>query len=596
MPDLRLDAWATSGTGTDADPFLIPAAAVNAAMAVDGTGIFVPPKRFRSSGPLVGTGDNGSLIGVGRASVIEYAQAGATILTIRHATDYLTNENERVGWTIEGITFDGGGLSAFAFEPKNVSNSKFCNLWFVNVALGANEYAVRTRRFLCNQCDSWRFDADESTAGQAPRNAIYLGYYADHPSGLGGDSYCTQCTFQNLYANRLTGTVYTFGQIFGATFIGSGSERCNRAMFTDGFHCFDMLFLACDMEANPVVTPTAPMVDGEPTHSYFDGSRSTWISCYSGETRLRFPATSFHNKITGGAWSTIQDDGERNEFDGVETPGYVITGSGYQKGRVVKRARFVLYDSERPHIVAGWGGAGEVQGYAPLVVRNTYDGTGGNVNALSLAILRVCAYNRATALGVAFGQAGLSPTSFSAERYGDAIIVAPGTSRVILGNEANPATAAVHDGVMWVGTQTFQGVRTLSGSGTASPAIIGDASAPTSLNVFANGTGVATVNLVLNGNIAGFVSMSNDALHIAPYGDYAPTDGASFTNIATLRIDRYTSEVHAPAKLSAAGNFAVNGKTPAAPPTLNAAATDAATTQALVNQLRAALINNGLAV
>jgi hypothetical protein len=197
---------------------------------------------------------------------------------------------------------------------------------------------------------------------------------------------------------------------------------------------------------------------------------------------------------------------------------------------------------------------------------------------------------------VAFGQAGLSPTSFSAERYGDAIIVAPGTSRVILGNEANPSTAAVHDGVMWVGTQTFQGVRTLSGSGTSAALRVGDGSAPTSANVLANGTGVAALNLALNGNINGYVAMTSDAMYIGSLGDYAPPDGAAYTNLANIRFDRSTNELATPAALKVGGNVGFNGTAPIAKPALNAAATDAATTQALVNQLRAALINYGLAV
>lgn len=44
------------------------------------------------------------------------------------------------------------------------------------------------------------------------------------------------------------------------------------------------------------------------------------------------------------------------------------------------------------------------------------------------------------------------------------------------------------------------------------------------------------------------------------------------------------------------GNFGANGKGPQTAVTVNAAATDAATTMALANQLRAALIACGLCV
>jgi hypothetical protein len=45
---------------------------------------------------------------------------------------------------------------------------------------------------------------------------------------------------------------------------------------------------------------------------------------------------------------------------------------------------------------------------------------------------------------------------------------------------------------------------------------------------------------------------------------------------------------------SIAGNFACNGVTPVANPTVNAACTDLASVIALVNQLRTALINTGI--
>jgi hypothetical protein len=48
-------------------------------------------------------------------------------------------------------------------------------------------------------------------------------------------------------------------------------------------------------------------------------------------------------------------------------------------------------------------------------------------------------------------------------------------------------------------------------------------------------------------------------------------------------------------RVGAAGELHFSGGTPVAKPTLPAAATDAATTQALANAIRTALINNGLA-
>jgi hypothetical protein len=98
---------------------------------------------------------------------------------------------------------------------------------------------------------------------------------------------------------------------------------------------------------------------------------------------------------------------------------------------------------------------------------------------------------------------------------------------VILGNDANPATAAVHNGVMWVGTQTFQGLKTLSGSGAAAAAVVGDGTAPTSLNILANGAGVAAVNFILNGAATGYAATTPDALYLGNYNDYAPTNGAA---------------------------------------------------------------------
>lgn len=64
-------------------------------------------------------------------------------------------------------------------------------------------------------------------------------------------------------------------------------------------------------------------------------------------------------------------------------------------------------------------------------------------------------------------------------------------------------------------------------------------------------------------------------------------------NIVTQNTVRATYSV---AGLKVLNGFGCNGKTPQAAVTVNAAATDAASTQALVNQLRALLIANGIAI
>jgi hypothetical protein len=92
-----------------------------------------------------------------------------------------------------------------------------------------------------------------------------------------------------------------------------------------------------------------------------------------------------------------------------------------------------------------------------------------------------------------------------------------------------------------------------------------------------------------------------------PNGTAAATQAAddSSTKIASTAFvqqeisnDTTKSPVAGPGSSQAftVGNFGCNGKTPQAAYSVNAAATDPATTMALVNQLRAALIANGIAV
>lgn len=416
-----------TGAGTDADPYVGWQATLEAmddgGCVVFTSGVFETDEDDRG---LVMTQDAFSMIGRGKATVLRCPVAGATVLTIRHATDYLTTTNERTGWTVRGFMFDGGGQAACGFEPKNVNNSSFADLAFRNLATGSGKWAVRTRRFLANVCQGWRVDANDSESGQAPTNGVYLGY--DEP-GMTGDNFCTVCDFSALYIDGLTGTALQFGQVFGAVFVAGGIERCNQAINTVGPQPFDMLFLGFDFENN---TGAA---------SVFDGYRSSFINCNSVDTLLELPSTTSELYFRGGELHTVTDDGQNNTFDGLRAAGGGIVGTGSQKGRIVRSKTFT-HDLERPHAVEGFGYIGH--GDNPLIVRNTYSGTSGLAG--SGCLLRVAGMNGAASNGAGFGQTDGTGIVFSSEVTGDTLVVAPGTNRILIGSAAYPGGALAYDG------------------------------------------------------------------------------------------------------------------------------------------------------
>jgi hypothetical protein len=112
-----------------------------------------------------------------------------------------------------------------------------------------------------------------------------------------------------------------------------------------------------------------------------------------------------------------------------------------------------------------------------------------------------------------------------------------------------------------------------------------------------DGAGVVGLRMYSHGQSVGYVvqDVAGGDLYLSTgtiLGDYTAATLAANSFIHGSAAGDATVR----GKLAVGGNVGFNGTTPIAKPTLNVAATDAATTQALVNQIRAALINYGLAV
>lgn len=199
-----------------------------------------------------------------------------------------------------------------------------------------------------------------------------------------------------------------------------------------------------------------------------------------------------------------------------------------------------------------------------------------------------------------------------------------GTPMVILPGNMDP-TAGIHSYVRWTAIQSGEnGVNKdyiVRHQLTTSSVLYKDSTGSTFLTIDGVGQITATRGLELQGaanlaGTAGAVQIGKTSAAITSTTDVffawqnsndplnsSGTAGGlllASRNIANTTINLATQNTLR-AALGATGlrvvaGFGCNGKTPQAAVTVNAAATDAASTQALVNQLRALLVANGIAI
>jgi hypothetical protein len=501
-----------------------------------------------------------SCVGAGlNATTIKGGKFGAGKAVLRWS---LPVDANNYYMTFGGMTIDAAGAD-FGVYMRDCSILRISHVRIKNAA----QWSMRTTRFLdCSVellvCAASDNDIDPATSAKYPtQNGIYL---AD-ADPLEDDEATTVCVFTGLWIEGVPGTGLEIQgwNSFGMQFNGGTIEGCGKPVVL-GPDSRSITFNSTDFEAT-----TGDGLDIDGLHH-------------------RFNNCSF-------LAATLAVKGGDHTFDNCEwnSSTTTLTGAGGHRLLNMFRPGTVTDNCTGPtlfDVATAYTGWQVPTGTNPYTTVHD-DGKWWRRNQAQRTIASSAATATLSLLTV-----GDAASYFVQVRGGNAYLL--GRTGGITTLDAAACEAAIAQGASSAGFAFESGGNIRTGGNL----IVGN------LSVFRNGANVVSFDSLDGAGVVGLrLSSHGSAIGYVVQdvggGDLYFTTGDTLPdyNTATLAANSFlhgnaAGDATVRRKLAVGGNVGFNGTAPIAKPTLNAAATDAATTQALVNQIRAALINYGLAV